>query len=190
MISHVRGEVIEKGINDVIVDVSGIGYRVYCPGPEIDRISQGENVMLYTHFSVRENAQDLYGFIERETRSLFELLLGVSGVGPKVALSIVGLGPASDVRSAIANQDIAYISSASGVGKRGAEKIAVELKDKVGLASVSGYGVAASGGSDDALDGLLALGYNQAQASVVLSKIDATLSAEDRIRAALKELSA
>ncbi len=99
---------------------------------DLGLVVAGAEVTLHTYFAVRENAQELYGFIQPESKRLFELLLGVSGVGPKVAMSISSLGEPAEIKSAIASSNVAYVQSANGVGKRGAEKVIVELKDKVG----------------------------------------------------------
>ncbi len=188
MIAHVVGEVTDKKLNSVIVDVGGLGYEVHVTQTDIEQIKVQSSVRLHTYFAVRENAQDLYGFTSPESKRLFELLLGVSGVGPKVAMSIAGLGEAAQIKSAIASSNVAFIQSASGVGKRGAEKVIVELKDKVGILGDDSFAAEGLAGNDDALEALASLGYSTAQASKALSRVDAGLSVEDRIKAALAEI--
>lgn len=188
MISHIAGEVADKRLNSVVVDVGGIGYEVHVSERDIERIPSKGSVMLHTYFAVRENAQELYGFISSESKRVFELLLGVSGVGPKVAMSIAALGDASTVKSAIASSNVAFIQSANGVGKRGAEKVIVELKDKVGALGDDSFILDQLSDSDDATAALVALGYSAAEATRSLSKIDSQLSVEERIRLALSEI--
>jgi Holliday junction DNA helicase RuvA len=188
MIAHIAGEVTDKSINSVVVDVNGIGYEVYVSERDIENVPSSGKIMLFTHFAVRENAQELYGFMIAESKRLFELLLGVSGVGPKVAMSIAGLGTAAEVKSAIASSNVAYIQSASGVGKRGAEKVIVELKDKVGVTGDDSFVVDQLNESDDAAAALVALGYSATEATKALSNIDASLDVEARVKAALTEM--
>lgn len=189
MIAHVAGEVTDKNASSVIVDAGGIGYEIHVTEGDLEQIGSGSSVLLHTYFAVRENAQDLYGFLASDTKRLFELLLGVSGVGPKVALSIVGLGNASQVKSAIASSNIAYIQSANGVGKRGAEKVIVDLKDKVGMIGDESFVLDDMSHGDDALAALIALGYSSSQAIQALSKIDSKKDIESRVKGALAELS-
>ena len=189
MIAQLVGEVVDKSSDSLVLDVSGVGYEVKATSTDLDQCLHGTQAKLFTYFAVRENAQELYGFLTLEAKRLFELLLSVSGVGPKVALSIVGLGEPVDVRSAIANNNVAYIVGANGVGKRGAEKVIVELKDKVGRISETMLKSDNLQIRDDALEGLISLGYSRQQAAQCLSRIDSSLSPEQRITQALKELS-
>lgn len=189
MISHVRGRVSAKFLSSIIIDVGGLGFEVYATPKDIDQVNQSDSITMHTYFAVRENSQELYGFLSSESKSLFELLLGVSGVGPKVALSIMNLGDPSEIKSAIAGSNAAFIQSASGVGKRGAEKVIVELKDKVGLVSSGGDLSFGANNQDDAHEAMVALGYSPQQASQALSEVDSSLSVEDRIKQALKNMS-
>jgi Holliday junction DNA helicase RuvA len=189
MIAHIAGEVTDKNLTHVVVNVGGVGYEISVSERDLEQISSGKEVFLYTYFAVRENAQELYGFLAADAKSLFQQLLSVSGVGPKVAMSIMGLGEANQVRSEIANSNVAFIQSANGVGKRGAEKVIVELKDKVGPAGFTASGgVAAMNRQDDAAAALVALGYSASQAAQALAAVDSSLSVEDRIKRALGEL--
>jgi holliday junction DNA helicase RuvA len=192
MIAHVAGRVAEKTETAVIIDVGGIGYEVQVPGYERDAARAGETIKLYTHYHIRETAHELFGFSTLTAKRLFEMLITVSGVGPKMALAILNLGEVESIRSAIALGDGVFIEKASGVGKRIAGRIAVDLKDKVGLPGtrpVIGATMAEQvTGRDDALDALLALGYNLQQANEALGKVDANLDAQTRIKQALKLL--
>lgn len=189
MIAHVKGHVAEKFGSSVIVDVGGVGYEVQVAAGDYDVALINEEVKFYTHHHVREQSEELYGFSSLMSKRLFEMLISVQGVGPKAALAILSLGSGEMVRSAIANGDAAFVSGASGVGKKTAERVIVDLKDKVGMPSTT----SADGGlpvsvmrGDDALDALMALGYNLAQATEALAKVDKTASTEERIKQALK----
>lgn len=191
MIAHVSGVVAEKFIHSVIIDVNGVGYEVLVSASEYDALTLHAEVKLYTYHHVREQAEELYGFSSLAGKRLFELLITVQGVGPKAALAILSLGEAEVVRSAIASSDAAFIQKASGVGKRTADRVVADLADKVGLPSQltqGSIGVQVHSTNDDALDALLALGYNVRQATDALAKIDSSLSVEDKIRTALKEI--
>lgn len=187
MIAHVSGEVVEKTENTLIVDVNGIGYEVQVASSDFEKASLGQNIKLYTHDHLRENAHELFGFSQLTAKRLFELLISVSGVGPKMALAILGLGDVESIRSAIAMSDSAFVQRASGVGKRIAERIAVDLKDKVGAPGIAaGPSNSETVVGDDALDALLALGYSISQANEALTRIDSNLDAQTRIKRALQ----
>lgn len=191
MIATLTGVVAEKTIELVILDVSGVGYGLLVTNEDYSRLGAGDLAKLYVHEHIRENAHDLFGFLSLETKELFELLLGVNGVGPKMALSVLNTGPVSDVRAAIASGDVKSLQKASGVGKRVAERVVVDLKDKVGLQGVdlSTTGLLRSDATllkDEAVEALVALGYTAADAATALSSIDKELPTEDRIKQALK----
>lgn len=189
MIAHVSGEVVEKFDNTLIIDVGGLGYEVLVSGGDFDAAMLHDQVKLYTHDHLRENAHDLFGFTSLAAKKLFLLLTSVSGVGPRMGLSILSLGSAEQVRSAIAGGDIAYVQQAAGVGKRIAERVTNELRDKVGLPTVQVAGAPAQTvGNDDALDALVALGYTLHHATQALGKVDAGLDIQGRIKQALKIL--
>jgi len=136
MIAMLTGTVAEKLGDVVVLDVHGVGYGLLVAAEDFGRLEKGSNAKLYVYEHIREQSHDLFGFIGLDTKNLFELLLGVNGVGPKMALNVLSIGSSNDVRSAIATGDVKYIQRASGVGKRVAERIVVELKDKVGLEGV------------------------------------------------------
>lgn len=190
MIAHVAGIVAEKFNGALIVDVHGVGYEVAVAFGDYEKAMLSEEIKLYTHHHIREQAQDLYGFSTLAAKKLFELLITVQGVGPKAALSILSIDESEVVRNAIANGDIVFVSGASGVGKRIAERVVVDLKDKVGLPLR--YDTTATGTSqtmshtDEALEALMALGYNLADASKALEGIPTDLSTAERVTQALK----
>jgi Holliday junction DNA helicase RuvA len=157
---------------------------------DYESLTLHEEVKLYTHHHVREQAEDLYGFSSLAGKRLFEMLITVQGVGPKAALAILSLGRAEVVRNAIAYGDSAYVQGASGVGKKTAERVVVDLKDKVGAPGLYDLGaVAPAAGNDDALDALIALGFPLASATEMLRDVDGNLSVDERIKHALKRKS-
>ena len=193
MIAHLVGKIEEKfGSNGIILDVNGVGYEVMVPAPDFERVNLGETQKFFTYHQVRENAEELYGFSSLTAKKMFELLISVQGVGPKAGINILSLAEAEEVRNAIANADTTFISKASGVGKKSAERVIVDLKDKVGIPSRYGAtevrgGVKAEAEPDEALDALIALGFTLKEASSALEKIDKSLSVEERIKLALKK---
>ena len=193
MIAHIRGKIEEKfGNNGIIVDVSGVGYEMLVPTPDFEACTLGEERKFYTYHAVKENSEELYGFSSLLAKKLFELLISVQGVGPKAGIAIMSLAEAEEVRNAIANGDVAFVSKASGVGKKSAERVIVDLKDKVGIPSRYGatevkFGGAKVGESDEALDALMALGFPLKEATAALEKVPADLPVEERIRMALKK---
>lgn len=190
MIAHVSGVVVEKFASSLIIDVQGVGYEVLVAAGDYDH-PLGEPVKLYTHDHWRENAHELFGFSTLAAKRLFELLISVAGVGPKMALAVLGLGDSESIRSAIALGDSAFIQRASGVGKRIAERITVDLKDKVGLPGtvLTPHAPIQGVPADDALDALLALGYSLQQANEALAKTDASQTVQQRIKHALQIIS-
>jgi Holliday junction DNA helicase RuvA len=188
MIAHVSGIVAEKFSSSVIVDVLGVGYEVQVASGEFDRVILGEEVKFYTYHHIREQAQELFGFSSLSAKKLFELLISVQGVGPKAALAILSLGNSELVRNAIANSDSGFIAKASGVGKKTAERVVVDLSDKVGLAvniaQASGSHISVAG--DDALEALMALGYSLNDAMAALENVSKDLPTAERVTLALK----
>ena len=192
MIAHIKGIIAEKFGNSLVIDVNGVGYELMVPVPDYEDALLDTESKFYTYHVVRENAEDLYGFSSLAAKKLFELLIGVQGVGPKAAIAILSLAEAEEVRNAIANADAAFIAKASGVGKKSAERVIVDLRDKVGIPSHYGAtevrkGVAKSAEPDEALDALIALGFPLKEATAALENIDKTLSVEERIKMALKK---
>lgn len=194
MIAHIRGKVEEKfGNNGVIVDVNGVGYEMLVPIPDYEECNLGEERKFYTYHQVRETSEELFGFSSLVAKKLFELLISVQGIGPKAGIAIMSLAEAEEVRNAIANGDSAFVAKASGVGKKSAERVIVDLRDKVGIPSRYGATEVKYGGSgngvpepDEALDALIALGFPLKEATSALEKIDISLPVEERVRLALK----
>ncbi|MBQ3275128.1 Holliday junction branch migration protein RuvA [Candidatus Saccharibacteria bacterium] len=190
MISHIKGILEEKFDNSVIVDVAGVGYEITISAPDFEAVNLGDNVKFYTYQKVSENDVALFGFLSLAAKKLFELLISVNGVGPKAAISILSLASPEEVRNAIANADSAFVSKAAGVGKKSAERVIVDLRDKVGIPSHYGATVANVPGvkpeNDEALDALIALGFPLKEATSALENVDRALPVDERIRLALK----
>ena len=189
MIAHIHGEVAEKFAGSVIVDVAGVGYELRVVGGDFESATLGDKVKFHTYHHVREQSQELFGFSSLAAKKLFELLITVQGVGPKAALAILSLGSAEQVRNAIANADTGFVVNAVGVGKKTAERVAVDLADKVGLPThyqQSDFAQTAIDTSDEALEALMALGYTLADASKALEGVDGSLSTAKRVTEALK----
>jgi Holliday junction DNA helicase RuvA len=190
MIATLTGRVSEKLADIVVLDVHGIGYGLQVTAEDFGRLPTGEPAKLYVYEHVREQGYDLFGFVNLDTKRLFEQLLGVKNVGPKVALAVLDIGTAPAVRGAIAAGDVKLLQSAKGVGKRAAEQIVVELRDKVGLAATeAAEGIGARPGvnaGDEAVEALISLGYTPQDATVALKDIDSELPTEERIKLALK----
>lgn len=191
MIAHIKGKISEKFGNALIVDVNGVGYEVTVPTPDFEAALLNEEKKFFTYHAVRENAEELYGFSSLAAKRIFELLISVQGIGPKAAIAILSLAEVEEVRNAIANADAAFISKASGVGKKSAERVIVDLRDKVGAPSHYGATeakfVTANRENDEALDALIALGFPLKEAMAALEGVDRTLSVEERIKMALKK---
>ena len=190
MIITLQGVVAEKIGQVVALDVHGVGYGVLVTMNDLDRLVTGAQTKLYIYENIKEDSHDLFGFMTLDDKKLFEQLLSVKNVGPKVSMSVLDIGTANAVRSAIASGDVKYLQTAKGVGKRAAEQIVVELRDKVGLITTgSAEDIVTRGGvnsQDEATQALMALGYSEMDAALALQKIDPTLPLEERITRALR----
>ena len=190
MISRLRGEVVTRSPTGVVLDVAGVGYLVNPTDSARQQAEPGKEVVLETYLHVREDALQLFGFAEAAERELFELLLSVQGVGPKVALAIVSGSPPEELRRAIVREDTARFQAIPGIGKKTAERIVLELKEKIGEAPVP---ITSAGGSESgsqphlvARDALVELGYSLGEAELALARVDPELPPEERVREALK----
>jgi len=190
MIAQIRGDLVHKDSKAVVVDVGGVGYRVFVSIPTLALLPQlGGAVAFWTHLAVRETALDLYGFLDQEEMHFFELLITVSGIGPKSALSILGLAPVDTLRAAIQSEDTSYLTKVSGIGRKIAEKIVLELKEKIGTIGTGGKESTARREDADVLAALSSLGYSEREARDAIKAIPADiLRVEERITAALKLL--
>lgn len=192
MIATLSGQVSEKSGDTVVLEVGGVGYGLLVTAEDYGVLKGGEVAKLYVYEYIRENTHDLFGFTQLETKQFFELLLSVNGVGPKMALAILSVGTVGEVKSAVASGDTKFIQQASGVGKRVAERVVVDLKDKVGLPGVdlAGAGLLQTDGilrQDEAIEALVALGFSPQDAARTLQSVDPKLSTEERVKLALKQ---
>jgi Holliday junction DNA helicase RuvA len=181
MIARLRGRIAGRAGAGLVVDVNGVGYLVNAT-PSVHRLGGGE-VTIEVHTVVREDALQLYGFATADERQLFELLLGVSGVGPKVALAIVSGSTPVELRRAIARDDVKRFQAIPGIGLKTAQRVVLELKEK--LASVA-EATEASGGELLARDALMGLGWSLLDAERALAEVDESLSVEEQVRAVLR----
>ena len=198
MIALVRGKLAYKSIDHVIIDVGGVGYRLFIPLSTFYSIPESGEVTLYTHTHVREDALLLYGFLSLEEKNLFVILIGISGIGPKLAVNILSHIPVGDLKRAISGGDINRLSGLPGIGKKTAERLVLELKDKIGttggLAASSGVthqsGPSTGETINDVISALVNLGYKENQARKVLENMELTPSVtmEDALKGALKVL--
>jgi len=182
MISRLRGTPVARTGERLVLDVGGVGYALAVT-PTASRLAEGGGeVTLETYLVVREDALQLYGFAEPAERELFEHLLAVSGVGPKVALAIVSGSPTAELRRAIALEDTARFEAIPGIGKKTAQRVVLELKEKLGS-----VGVEPQPGRLGARDALVELGYSLVEAEQVLAAVDPGLPVEEQVRLALRE---
>lgn len=190
MIATLRGVVTEKLANGIVLETAGVGYGVFMTNSESTALHTGAEAKVYIYENIKEDTHDLFGFCETTTKKLFEQLLSVKNVGPKVALAVLDIGSSNIVQGAIAGGDVKMLQTAKGVGKRAAEQIVVELRDKVGVAisemAENVVGRAGVSSNDEAVQALVALGYSDIDAQAALTNIDPTLSTEERIKQALK----
>jgi Holliday junction DNA helicase RuvA len=192
MIGSIKGKIILKTEKFLIVETGGVGYKISVSPDTLSklapRLRSGQNetdsVSFWIHTHVREDILDLYGFLERPELEFFEMLINVSGIGPKGALSILGIASLETLRKAIGTGDTSYLTKISGIGKKTAEKIVIELRDKMGT-ELSGSSLQ---GELDALEALKSLGYSQNEAREALKKVSSEDTTNEKIREALKVL--
>lgn len=199
MIAYLKGNVMQARGEYIVVEVAGIGYKLYVPSSILARLpAAGGEVQVYTYLHVREDAMQLYGFLAPEDLELFEILLQVSGIGPKVALTVLSAMPAASFRMAVINEQLSALTAIPGIGKKTAQRMVIELKDKLikmAPGDMELAPVAATGGSegiDEAWQALVALGYTAGEAQRVVRKIAMAPGAPDAVpeivRLALREL--
>jgi holliday junction DNA helicase RuvA len=188
MIASLAGTVRHKEGNALIVDVAGVGHRVLVTTDAALEVSLSSPIFLWTHLVVRENALDLFGFLEKEWLDSFELLITISGIGPKTALGILNVASPATLRQAVGSGDTSYLTRVSGIGKKNAEKIVMELKDKLKTAPEDkGLNTRVEG---DALEALVSLGYSERDAREALKRVPKNVEgAGDRVKQALRVLS-
>ena len=191
MSSRVLGTVAQVGVDDVVVVYGGLGFKVFIVPPLASELHKGDEIELYTHLIVREDALTLYGFKTEEERKVFEILMSVTGIGPRIGLAALSVFSPNDLRRAVADQDTATLSRIPGVGKKVASRMLVELGDKLGLPAQLPEASAPSAGVVEAevKAALIGLGWNETKAESVLSELGGNgLNASDLLRAALMKL--
>ena len=200
MISYIRGELVAIEEDKVIVDVNGVGFGIFTPSQAMNNLpSIGDEVKLYTYMNVREDAMQLYGFLTRDDLHVFKLVIGVSGIGPKGGLGILSKLSADELRFAVMAHDVKTISSAPGIGKKTAEKLIIELKDKLSIEDVltrdeSDMVQTTSHVSNqiqtEAVQALVALGYGNSEALKAVKKVSISedMSVETVLKQALKNI--
>ena len=187
MIGHLEGTVTALRAGFAIISAGGVGYKVAATKQALTTLSLGARASLWTHLAVRENALDLYGFTTEEELRFFDLLLTVSGIGPKSALAILDIATTDTLQSAISRGNAAYLTTVSGIGKKTAEKIVLELRDKVGLVAGGARGVHTD--DEEALEAMHSLGYTPQEAREALRKVPPDIAgSSDRLREALKQV--
>ena len=189
MIGRIQGKLLETNPPHILVDVHGVGYEIDVPMSTFYNLPPvGQEVTLLTHFIVREDAQLLYGFLTSEERETFRLLLKVSGIGARTALSILSGMSVSDLVNAVALQEAGILTKVPGIGKKTAERLLLELKDKLTGALASGAVSTVSSTSTDIINALMGLGYSDREARAVVKKLPADISVSDGIRMALQQM--
>ena len=184
MISYLKGTILAKNTDYLIIENQGIGYKVFAT-PLLLSLNIGEWCEVFTYHKSTDDGQALFGLSDFESLRFFELMLSVNGVGPKTALSILSIAPVNTLENAISSGDAGFFSRVSGVGKKTAERIILELKSKIG--SLDGVTIGAN--ASDVYDALLALGYSTREARTASTRVDLSLSREEQLKAALKLLS-
>lgn len=193
MIASVRGEVLDIALDHAVIEAAGVGYKVMATPSTLSTLRRGADARLITAMIVREDSMTLYGFADGEARDLFTTLLGVSGVGPKIALATLAVYDAPALRQALADGDVTALTRVPGIGKRGAERMVLELRDKIGAVPGSGGAVSATGHAvrTPVVEALVGLGFAAKQAEEATDKVladDATATTSGALRAALSML--
>lgn len=188
MITSLSGTVRHKDLHHIVLDVGGVGYKVFVTTDTALDAIPGQPLFLWTHMAVRETSQDLFGFLDKENLDVFELLITISGIGPKTALGILNVATPSMLRQAVASEDTSYLTKVSGIGKKNAEKIVLELRDKLVTSTEDHRTDLKSEG--DALEALISLGYAEREAREALKRVPKeTEGTAERVKAALKIVS-
>lgn len=187
MIGHLEGKVIFKGERYVVLDVGGVGYKIFVSVAVGKQLETGRQAKLWTHLHLKEDALELYGFLNQAELEFFEMLISISGIGPKSALGILSLAPVDTIKKAVSSGDTSYLTKVSGIGRKTAEKIVLELKDKLGVGKTS-YASDETKEDADILDALLALGYSPRDAREMIQKIPKDIKGrEKRLKEALRQ---
>jgi Holliday junction DNA helicase RuvA len=185
MIALLVGEVENIGFESVTLLVGGVGYSVQMSVKDVSALVKGDKVKVFITEVIREQSFDLYGFTNERDKRFFDLMLKVSGVGPRIALALMSIASADEIMSAIQSANLTILTSAPGVGKKLAERIVVEMRDKVKLFGISGT-IVGNSGTRQAEEALAALGFKDSDVAAMLKNVDVTLSVEEQVRFALR----
>lgn len=189
MISRLSGKLVHSDQKYIVLDVNGVGYKISTTNDTIARLSGDKDVVFWTYLAVRENAMDLYGFSSQNELSFFELLITISGIGPKTALGILNSASVQSIERAVNTGDTSHLTKVGGIGKKVAEKIVLELKDKILTISHSPESEKAMRDDSDVVEALKALGYRDLESREVLKKLPKDITkTSDKIKGALKIL--
>jgi len=189
MISYLEGKILEKGEKFFTINVNGVGYKIFSHTGVLEKIPEvGRDAKVWTHLYVREDALDLYGFLDRDELEFFEILISISGIGPRSALGILEVAPVISLKQAIVSEDETFFTKVSGIGRKTAQRLILELKSKL-VKSVSPVKGSDSEQMGEALEALVSLGYNQRDARRSLQEIPKDINGvEAKVKAALKLL--
>ncbi len=191
MISYLAGKILNKSQNYIIIRIGDIGYQVFVNSVIFADLEIGQDVEIYTHQYVREDALDLYGFKSMEELEMFELLLSISGIGPKSALGVLAIASVADIKESISRGDSALLTKVSGIGRKTAERVVLELREKIGNLKLETGNLKSGTGSasGDEIDALMALGYSMTQARDALRAVDVKIKdSGERIKQALRKM--
>jgi Holliday junction DNA helicase RuvA len=189
MIAYIKGKIIAKQSGDLIILNQGLGYKVSVSADIYNELTKDSEVELYTHQHVREDSLDLYGFKNLADLEMFEMLLSVSGIGPKSALAVLSLSSTNHLKEAIVSEDAGMLTKVSGIGKKTAQRVVLELKEKIAKLDDVKTSFQGVSNSSDEIDALMALGYNMNEAREALKKVDKNIKdSGERVKQALKNM--
>ena len=187
MISKLSGKVSFKGANRVEIEVQGIGYEVFVPPGNLDKLKIGAETEIFIYHHIAEDKNDLFGFLDRKDRAVFEMLIGVSGIGPKTAQNIFSIGSGEKILGAISKADVNFFKQVKGLGGKGAQRIIIDLKTKAGTVVDLDFNLESA--DEGIYEALLGLGFTRQEARKALGKMPSSLKTEnEKIKFALKEL--
>jgi len=184
MIASIEGVIKYKDNKFIIIDVAGVGYKIFCPSLMLEKIKESESIELFTHLYIRESIMDLYGFLSLEELELFELLISVSGIGPKAGLGVMSTAPIKNIKTSISSGQVSLLIKVAGIGKKTAERVILELGNKI---LTSPKEISKLMADDEAVDALISLGYSQKQAREALNKVSGKNTSE-KVKNALKAM--
>ncbi len=186
MIAHLTGTILHKSESYLVLEVNSVGYKIFATGNTLEKIKEDTSLTLWVHQAIRETASDLYGFITRDELEFFELLISISGIGPKTALGILNVANIETLKQAVRSGNSAHLTKISGLGKKNAEKIVLELSGKIGIGNENSLNIQDEG---DAIEALTSLGYSQKEARDALREVpDEIVGTSERVKKALKHL--